>query len=84
MPKAFVILDGFLEHSAREVEGRGMAEITPEIRSKLRALAHGELPEAERDELAVLLKENRHWVELLAQEIKAMRMERRQEIQSEV
>lgn len=79
MPKAFVILDGFLEHCGGEVEGRGMEELTPEIRRKLRALARGELPEAERDELAGLLKENRHWVEMLAQEIKAMRAGGRQE-----
>lgn len=73
MPKPFAILDGFLEHCTGEVEGRGMEEITPEIRGKLRALARGELPEPEQDALAGLLKENRHWVELLAREIKALR-----------
>lgn len=83
MPDTFTIISGFLDRHAEDVEGRVLEELSPEIRQKLRALARGELPDAERESLAQLLQQNRHWVAALAQEVKALRGQANDESQSQ-
>ena len=50
-----------------------MEEPSPELKLKLQQFARGTLAEAERDPLILLLKQNPHWIPLLAGEAKAMR-----------
>ena len=71
MPNSFEILAGFLDRFGGEVEGRLLEEPSPEIKLKLREFARGSLPEAQRDEVILLLRRNPHWVSLLASEAKA-------------
>ena len=75
MPDTFTILAGFLERFTDEVEGRQLEEPSPQIKARLRALARGKLSDPEREELVALLQENRHWIPLLAQEVKTLRSE---------
>ena len=73
MNKSFQILAGFLDRFSGEVEGRSLEEPSPELKLKLQQFARGTLAEAERDGLILLLKQNPHWIPLLASEAKAMR-----------
>ena len=73
MNEPFAILAGFLDRAESEVEGRAL-ELPPEtFRAKLRDFARGELPEADRLEVICGLNQNRHWLALLADEVKALR-----------
>jgi len=56
-----------------EVEGRSLENPPPAAQLKLREFARGELPEEQQRELLVQLSLNRHWLSLLANEVKAMR-----------
>jgi len=73
MTAAFKTLVKFLDQFAGEVEGRSQVDPPDEIRSKLKRFARGELDELERVELIDLLKANPGWVELLAQQARALR-----------
>jgi len=73
MPNAFEILAGFLDRAEPEVEGRALQEPPEAIKMKLREFARGGLAAAEQAELLGQLKQNRHWISLLAQEVKALR-----------
>ncbi|MGA2247018.1 MAG: hypothetical protein ABSH48_18650 [Verrucomicrobiota bacterium] len=73
MQNAFEILDGFLERTEPEVEGRALQEPPETIKWKLRNFARGALAPGEQAELLGKLKENRHWLLLLAQEVKMLR-----------
>jgi hypothetical protein len=73
MTDNFKILVEFLEHFGQEVEGRKLTEPPPEIQDKLRELALGRLPEAERPGLFALLNRNPDWIASLAREVKALR-----------
>ena len=73
MPSSFEILARFLDRFSVEVEGRSLQEPTADIKRKLQAFARGTLTDAERGELIPLLRQNPHWISLLADEAKAMR-----------
>ena len=73
MSSAFQILAGFLERFGDEVEGRESPLPPGEVQAKLRALARGNLPDAEQSQLISLLSQNPQWVTLLAEEVKALR-----------
>jgi hypothetical protein len=73
MANEFEILAGFLARFSDEVEGRALQDIPKDIQGKLRALAQGNLAEAERSQLFNLLKENPAWIGRLADEVKALR-----------
>jgi hypothetical protein len=73
MSNDFEILAGFLERFGDDVEGREHHEPPPEIRSQLRDLARGRLPQAECADLLVLLNRNPAWIASLAEEVKATR-----------
>lgn len=73
MPNAFEILAGFLEHFGDEVEGRESPAPPPEVSANLRALAQGNLSEAEQSRLFSQLHQNPRWVRHLAEEVKALR-----------
>jgi len=73
MSNPFETLAGFLDRFSGEVEGRSLEEPSAELRLKLQQFARGTLAESERDSLILLLKENPHWVSLIAGEVKALR-----------
>lgn len=73
MPNNFEILAGFLERFGDEVEGRELQEPPPEIKSQLRELAQGHLPQAQCTELLAVLGRNPAWISRLADEVKALR-----------
>lgn len=73
MANTFEILADFLNRFDREVEGRELQELPPEVRLKLRDLARGALSDSERNELFLLLSRNPDWVGRLAEEVKALR-----------
>jgi hypothetical protein len=73
MPNAFETLAGFLDRAEPEVEGRALQEPPETIKMKLREFARGGLPAPEQAELLGQLKQNRHWISLLAHEVKALR-----------
>ena len=73
MTNAFEILARFLERGEAEVEGRQLEAPPEAIKLKLRQFARGLLPEAEQPALIAQLTENRHWIALLADEVKALR-----------
>ncbi|HUC86383.1 MAG TPA: hypothetical protein VL970_14395 [Candidatus Acidoferrales bacterium] len=73
MNNSFAILAGFLDRGEAEVEGRALESPPEAVRSKLRDFARGELPEAERQALVDQLAVNRHWIPLLADEVKTLR-----------
>lgn len=73
MPSAFEIVAGFLDRTEPEVEGRALEEPPEAIKLKLRRIARGSLPAAERPGLIGELSQNRHWLSLLAHEVKALR-----------
>ena len=76
MTNAFEILARFLERGEAEVEGR-LLELPPEdVRLKLRQFALGLLPMDEQPALIAQLNEHRHWIPLLADEVKALRKNR--------
>ena len=75
MKNNFEILSRFLEKYGDEVEGRGLAEMSPEVKTRLEQFARGSLPSAEQDELVECLSQNPEWVSLLAASVKAMRGE---------
>ena len=73
MSNTFEILARFLEQTGPEVEGRALDEPSPAVRVKLRQFARGELPATEQKSLFDDLSRNRHWLSLLADEVKALR-----------
>ena len=73
MANPFARLARFLDQTEPEVEGRALEQPPPAIQLKLRQFARGELPEAQQRELFQELGRNRHWVSLLAEEVKALR-----------
>jgi hypothetical protein len=73
MPNPFEIVLAFLDRHETEVEGRALVELPEDIRVKLRDLARGGLPAAERTGLFELLSRNPGWVACLADEVKALR-----------
>jgi hypothetical protein len=73
MANTFEILSGFLDRFDDEVEGRELQQPAPEIQGKLREFAQGKLSEPEQNELIRMLTQNPHWVNGLADEVKAMR-----------
>ncbi len=75
MKNNFEILSRFLEKFGDEVEGRGLAEMPPEVKTRLQQFARGALSSAEQDELIECLSQNPEWVSLLAASVKALRGE---------
>lgn len=75
MKNNFEILSRFLEKFGDEVEGRGLSEMSPEVKIKLQQFARGALSSAEQDELIDCLSQNPEWVSLLAASVKALRSE---------
>ena len=73
MSNIFKTLAGFLDRTDPEVEGRELEQPPPAVQLKLRQLARGELPEAQRRDLFDQLERHRHWIPLLADEVKALR-----------
>jgi hypothetical protein len=73
MTNAFERLAGFLDRTEPEVEGRALEQPPAAIQLKLRQFARGELPEVQQRELFQQLGRNRHWVSLLAEEVKSLR-----------
>lgn len=73
MKNAFEILARFLERGEAEVEGRQLEAPPEALKLKLRQFARGLLPADEQSELIGQLNENRHWISLLADEVKALR-----------
>ncbi len=73
MTTTFEILARFLEQTESEVEGRSMEQPSPALKVKLRQFARGELPEAEQKFLFDQLSRNRHWIPVLADEVKSLR-----------
>jgi len=73
MKNAFEMLSRFLEQYGEEVEGRGLEDMPPEVKTKLREFANSKLGAADRGELARLLKENPSWISALAEEVKGRR-----------
>jgi hypothetical protein len=73
MSTAFEILARFLDRTESEVEGRSMEQPAPAMKVKLRQFARGELPEAEQKALFDQLSRNRHWIPVLADEVKSLR-----------
>src|SRR4051794_19899988 len=72
MPTTFEILEGFLDHTELEVEGRALEAPPPPptVLDQLRELARGKLPAARQKEVFDQLRQNRHWISLLADEVK--------------
>lgn len=72
----FEILAGFLDRTDFEVEGRALetSPPPPAVREQLRALARGQLSEARQKEIFDQLRQNRQWISLLADEVKALRV----------
>ena len=73
MAHGFKLLAEFLDQFSAEVEGRARFDPPDENKKKIRAFARGELAGPEREERVNLLKENANWVEILAEEVKALR-----------
>jgi len=73
MTDSFKLIAQFLDRFEREVEGRQLVSAPPEFQLKLRALAQGRLPQAERIEVFSSLNQNPEWIAELANEIKALR-----------
>lgn len=73
MRNSFKIVSGFLERFDCEVEGRQWAAPPEEVQTKLRALAQGNLPMTEHEEVFGLLNQNPEWISELAKEFKALR-----------
>ena len=73
MPNTFEILAGFLDRAEMEVEGRALEGPPEAVKLKLHDFARGALPEAEQTELIGQLNQNRHWIPLLADAVKALR-----------
>jgi len=71
--ETFQILADYLSGVGDEVEGRSLDEMPEEVARMMKSFAAGGLPEAERVELAELLKRNPGWVSVLAGEAKALR-----------
>jgi hypothetical protein len=75
MSNEFKIMAEFLNRPEAEVEGRALLEAPAPIKQKLLRFAQGTLLTSERAELVGQLNQNRHWIALLAQEVKARRQE---------
>ncbi|HWY75585.1 MAG TPA: hypothetical protein VN281_08205 [Verrucomicrobiae bacterium] len=73
MSNTFKILAGFLDRTEPEVQGRSLEDPPASVQVKLRQFARGELPEAEQKDLFNHLQRNRHWISLLADEVKSLR-----------
>ena len=76
MPNNFEILAQFLDRTEFEVEGRAL-EISPPpppLLEQLRALARGQLPTDRQGAIFEQLRQNRQWIPLLADEVKALRV----------
>jgi hypothetical protein len=73
MGSSFEILTRFLDRFGPEVEGRALDDPPDDVKRKLRALARGELTEAEREEMVQLLRDNPRWTSFLAEEVKSLR-----------
>jgi len=73
MAETFEILAGFLEKFGTEVEGRMLADPTATEQDRLRQLARGQLPPAEREAMMMSLNDHPHWVAWLAREVKRLR-----------
>jgi hypothetical protein len=74
MSNSFGILAHFLDRTETEVEGRALEEPPEAVKFKLRQFARGEVPEHEQKELFDQLNQNRRWISLLADEVKALRI----------
>jgi hypothetical protein len=73
MPNTFETLSGFLARYEDEVVGRESVVPSPEVMTRLRSLARGQLSPAEQVELARQLDEHPDWVAALAAEVKILR-----------
>ncbi len=79
MPNDFVILAGFLERFGDEVEGRELQEPPPKIKRQIHDMARGQLPPDESAGLLVLLNQNPAWIARLAEEVKSLRSDAREQ-----
>ena len=75
MKNTFQVLAGFLDRLEGEVEGRELAQPTPEVQAKLRQFARGELRGDEQTAVLDMLKHKPHLIARLAEEVKALRSE---------
>jgi len=75
MQNEFTLLAGLVDRAEAEVEGRTLPEPPAPVKLKLQHFACGTLPPAEQAGLVGLLNQNRHWIGLLAQEVKARRLQ---------
>jgi hypothetical protein len=73
MADGFEILAGFLDRAEAEVEGRALEAPPEAVKLRLRDFARGALAEPEQARLLGELNQNRHWMTLLAEEVKALR-----------
>jgi len=73
MTNDFEALTGFLNLFSPEVAGRDAAEPSPELKQKLERLAQGSMSAEERVELYEVLRDNPHFVEVLAARMKERR-----------
>lgn len=76
MPDNFEILAEFLDRADCEVEGRALelSPPPPAVLEQLRALARGQLPPDRQGAIFDQLRQNRQWIPLLADEVKALRV----------
>jgi len=73
MKNTFQVLAHFLDHLEDEVEGREMPELTPEVESKLREFARGDLRGADQAAVLDMLKHNPQLIARVAEEAKKLR-----------
>lgn len=67
----FLVLSGFVQRFAPDVEGRAAEPPPPEVGEKMARLASGAASPSERTALAELLKEHPEWLPHLARAIRA-------------
>ena len=73
MKNTFQLLAGFLERYEDEVEGRELPELTPEVESRLREFARGNLRGADQTAVLDMLKHNPQLIARVAEEAKKLR-----------
>jgi len=73
MKNTFQVLAGFLKRFEDEVEGRESPEPTPEMETKLREFARGNLRGPDQSAVMDMLKHNPQLIARLAEQVKALR-----------
>ena len=73
MKNTFQVLARFLDHFEDEVEGRELPELTPELESKLRQFARGDLRGTDQAAVLDMLKHNPQLIARVAEEAKKLR-----------